>query len=228
MPFKDNHDCDYHYLYDPYITAIHNAGGVPIIIPVGLEGRYVNKVLDLIHGLCITGGGDIDPNFYNDLLTTKLYKVEPKKDRTEIDIFNLAFNRNIPVLGICRGAQLMNVALDGTLYQDIISQVRMALNHIPDMPFSEPVHAIDIETDTKLYKIIGENRIWTNSRHHQGIKLHGKGLISSAKASDGMIEAIEHPNKKWCIGVQWHPEMMVETDKNQVKLFKAFVDACKT
>ncbi len=228
LPSKDNHDCDYHYLYDPYIAAIHQAGGMPIIIPVGLEGRYINRVFDLIDGLCITGGGDIDPNLYNDLLTTKLYKVEPKKDRTELDIFNLSFNRNIPILGICRGAQLMNVALDGTLYQDIVSQVRMALNHNPDMTHAVPAHTVEIEPDTKLHRIIGEDVIKVNSWHHQGIKLHGKGLISSAKAPDGLVEAIEHPNKKWCIGVQWHPEMTFEDDKHQAKLFKAFVDACKS
>jgi len=227
FPSDDKHDCEYFYLYEPYVAAVHAAGGVPIIIPVGIEGRYINKIFELIDGLLLSGGGDIDPNRYNDLLTTKLKKVEPKKDQTEIDLFNLAFNKNIPVLGICRGVQVMNVALDGTLYQDITSQVRMALNHDPDMPHDEAAHAVDIPEDTRLFKALGETRIWTNSWHHQGIKLHGKGLLVNAKASDDIVEGIEHPNKRWVIGVQWHPEMMWRTDKVQAKLFKAFVDACK-
>jgi len=225
---KDHHDCEYHYVYHPYIEAIHKAGGTPVIIPVGLEGRYPNKVFELINGLMLIGGGDIDPNLYGDLLTSKLWHVEPKKDRTEIDLFNLAFNKNIPIFGICRGIQLINVALDGTLYQDITSQVRMAIAHKPDIPWEEPSHAIRIETDSKLYRALGEKEIWVNSAHHQSIKLHGKGLISTAKASDGIIEAIEHPNKKWVVGVQWHPELFWENDKIQAKLFKAFVDACKS
>ncbi len=227
FPHEDKHESEYFYLYEPYISAIHDAGGVPVIIPVGLGPRYTGRVLELIHGLVLSGGGDIDPNRYGDLLTTKLRRVEPKKDETEIEIFNLAFSRNIPILGICRGAQLMNVALDGTLYQDIITQMRMAINHDAEFPPSEPSHVVTIEKDTKLYKILGESAIWTNSRHHQGIKLHGKGLTVSAKASDGLIEGIEHPNKKWVIGVQWRPESMAKIDKLQAKLFKAFVDACK-
>jgi len=224
----DDHTSEYHYVYHPYINAIHQAGGVPVIIPVGLEGRFPNHVIDIINGLLLIGGGDIDPNLYGDLLTSKLMFVEPKKDRTEIDIFNLAFNKNIPVLGICRGIQLMNVALDGTLYQDILSQVRMAIAHKPEIPSGEPSHTVRIEQDSKLYKALGESEIWVNSSHHQAIKLFGKGLICTAKATDGIVEAVEHPNKKWVIGVQWHPELLFENDKIQAKLFKAFVDACKS
>ncbi len=225
---EDRHEYEYYYLYEPYVSAIHKAGGIPIIIPVGLEGRYSNRILELIDGLLLAGGGDIDPNLYGDLLTSKLRNVEPKNDLTEIELFNLAFNKNMPILGICRGAQIMNVALDGTLYQDITSQVRMALNHDPDFPHEEPCHIVDIEDETKLRRILEEEEIRTNSWHHQGIKLHGKGLLVNARASDGIIEGVEHPNKKWVIGVQWHAELMWQYDKIQAKLFKAFVDACKS
>jgi len=228
FPTHDRHDSEYFYLYEPYVAAVHEAGGIPIIIPIGLESRYPARVFELLNGLVISGGGDIDPNRYGDILTTTLKMVEPKKDQTEIDLFNLAFNKNIPVFGICRGAQLMNVALDGTLYQDVTGQVRMALNHDPDFPHEEPSHEVRIERDSKLYKALGESSIWVNSWHHQAMKLHGKGLLVSARASDGVIEAIEHPNKKWVIGVQWHPELMWQSDKIQAKLFKTFVDACKS
>jgi len=227
FPKHDDHECEYFYVYEPYINAIVKAGGIPVIIPVGIEGRYASRVFNLLNGLLLTGGGDIDPNRYSDLLSPKLRMVDPKKDQTEIDLFNLAFNANMPVLGICRGAQLMNVALDGTLYQDITSQVRMAINHDPEFPPKEPSHPVDIISDSRLYKAIGEKTIWVNSWHHQGIKLHGKGLIATAKAPDGLVETIEHPSKKWIVGVQWHPEMMWEQDKLQAKLFKAFVDASK-
>jgi putative glutamine amidotransferase len=228
FPTRDRHDSGYFYLYEPYVAAIHEGGGIPIIIPIGLGGRYPARIFELLNGLVLSGGGDVDPNRYGDILTTALKMVEPKKDQTEIDLFNLAFNKNIPVLGICRGAQIMNVALDGTLYQDVTGQVRMALNHDPDFPHEEPSHEVRIERDSKLYKALGESSIWVNSWHHQAMKLHGKGLLVSARASDGVIEAIEHPNKKWVIGVQWHPELMWQSDKTQAKLFKVFVDACKS
>jgi putative glutamine amidotransferase len=217
----------YHYIWGPYIDAIHEAGGVPVIVPVGLEGRYHNRIFDILDGLLLTGGGDIDPNMYDSAIANEIMQVDPKKDHTEFDLFNLAFNKNIPILGICRGVQLINVALDGTLYQDIPSQVKMASNHKPDFPLSETCHQIRIEPETRLYKALGESRLWVNSIHHQGIKLHGKGLVVNAKSNDGIIEGIEHPTKRWVVGVQWHPELMFQTEKIQAKLFKAFVDACK-
>ena len=227
-PEKTDVYFNHHYVWDQYISAVHQAGGVPVIIPVGLEGRYANKIFDSLHGLLLTGGGDVDPNLYDSSISAKVLQVDPRKDRTEIDLFNLAFNKNIPIFGICRGAQIINVALDGTLYQDIASQVKMASLHMPDFPYNEPCHKVHVESDTKLYRALGESRIWVNSIHHQGIKLHGKGLVVSARSNDGIIEGIEHPTKKWVVGVQWHPELMTDDDKIHAMLFKAFVDACRT
>jgi len=227
-PNTGAHECEYYYVYEPFVTAIHKAGGLPVIIPMGIPGRYTNRIFDHLSGLVLAGGGDLDPNLYADLITKSAKMVDPKKDLTEIDLFNLAFNKNMPVLGICRGAQLMNVALDGTLYQDITGQIRMSLDHDPDFPKDENVHEITIEKDTKLHKALGETSIWVNSWHHQAIKLHGKGLLVTARASDGVVEAIEHPNKKWIIGVQWHPELIWQNDKVQANLFNAFVEACKS
>ncbi len=218
---------EHHYIWDPYITAIHKAGGVPIIIPVGLEGRYPNRVAENLHGLVLTGGGDIDPNFYDNQISEKIMQVDPRKDRTEFDLFNLAFNKNLPILGICRGAQFINVALDGSLYQDINTQVKMASTHMPDFPPDEPCHSVTIEPGTKLHKALGSSQVFVNSIHHQAVKLHGKGLLVNARANDGIIEGVEHPTKRWVVGVQWHPELMWENDKIQARLFKTFVDACK-
>ena len=218
----------HHYLWDQYVNAILEAGGIPVIIPVGLENRFPNKIIELLHGLVLTGGGDIDPNMYDGTISHEISEVDPRKDLTEFDLFNLAFNKNVPILGICRGVQLINVALDGTLYQDIPSLVKMASNHKPDFPYDSTSHQVRIEPDTRLYKALGESRIWVNSIHHQAIKLHGKGLLVNAKSNDGIIEGIEHPTKKWVVGVQWHPELIYQTDKIQAKLFKAFVDACKS
>ncbi|MFH1676160.1 MAG: gamma-glutamyl-gamma-aminobutyrate hydrolase family protein [bacterium] len=218
---------EYFYVYEPYIRAIHDAGGVPIIIPTGLESRFSNKVMTVLDGLLLAGGIDVDPSRYNDHPNMNLGKVDPKRDRTEIDLFNLAFNLNLPILGICRGIQLINVALDGTLHQDLPSLVRMAMDHFPKFPPNEPVHRIYIEDKSQLRKILGESSLRVNSTHHQGIKLLGKGMEISAKAPDGIIEAIEHPTKRWVIGVQWHPELMWPLDKIMGKLFLAFVEACK-
>ena len=218
---------EYYYVYEAYIRVIHEAGGVPIIIPTGLEARFSNKVMTVLDGLLLAGGIDVDPYRYGDSPHMNLGRVDPKRDRTEIDLFNLAFNLNLPILGICRGIQLINVALDGTLYQDIPNQVRMAMDHFPKFPAHEPVHRIYVEENSQLKKILGESNLRVNSTHHQGIKLLGKGMEISAKAPDGIIEAIEHPTKKWVIGVQWHPELMWPLDKIMAKLFVAFVEACK-
>ena len=226
-PVDPDHTQRYFFLNQPYVTAIHEAGGVPIILPVGLEARFPNRVFGILDGLLLGGGGDINPALYGDLPHERLGNVDPRKDSTEIDLFNLAFDQNMPILGICRGAQLINVALDGTLYQDITSQVRMAMNHSPNFPRNEPCHTVEIEPGTRLHKIIGETTIQVNSSHHQAIKLHGKGLIVNARASDGIIEGIEHPGKKFVIGVQWHPELYWRNDKLMARLFKEFVDACK-
>jgi putative glutamine amidotransferase len=229
LPHRDQHTQAYFYLYSPYVTAISEAGGVPVVLPVGLEGRYPNRVLEILDGVMFVGcSRDIDPNRYKDVPHARLGPVDPRKDRMEIDLFNLAFNRNLPVLGLCRGAQLINVALDGTLYQDIESQVRMAMNHYPNYPHTEPCHRVEIDEGTKLHRVLGESTIWVNSTHHQAVKLHGKGLVVSARASDGVIEGLEHPTKKWVIGVQWHPELLWRREKIQAKLFLAFVEACKT
>jgi putative glutamine amidotransferase len=226
-PIDPDHSQRYFFLNQPYVSAIHEAGGVPIIIPVGLEARYPNKILSVIDGLLLPGGGDVDPNSYGDSPHEKLGWVDPRRDHTEIDIFTLVFNQNLPILGICRGLHLMNVALDGTLYQDISSQMRMSLNHNPEYPKSEASHTVDLEPGTRLHKIVGTGNIWVNSSHHQAVKLHGKGLVVNAKAQDGVTEGLEHPGRKWCIGVQWHPELYWRNDREMAKLFKEFVDACK-
>ncbi len=228
LPDRKHHSQQYFYLYRPYVSAIHDAGGVPIIIPVGLEARYSRKVLEIIDGLLLAGAvPDIDPNRYGDPPQAKLGRVDPREDRTEIELFNLAFNKNLPILGLCRGIQVINVALDGTLYQDIGSQVRMSLNHDPKFPPTEVCHAVHVEEGSKLHKVLGETEMWVNSTHHQAVKLHGKSLVVSARASDGVTEGIEHPTKKWIIGVQWHPELLYRKDKIQANLFNAFIEVCK-
>jgi putative glutamine amidotransferase len=226
-PVDPYHTQRYFFLNQPYVTAIHEAGGIPVILPVGLEARYPNKMIGMLDGLLLPGGGDIDPNTYGDYPNEKLGRVDPRKDRTEIDLFTLAFNQNMPILGICRGVQLLNIALDGTLYQDLVGQIRMSMNHYPEYPASEMCHKVDIEKGTRLHKILGESMIWVNSSHHQAIKLHGKGLVVNAKSPDGVTEGLEQPSKKWVIGVQWHPELYWRNDRLMTKLFKEFVEACK-
>jgi putative glutamine amidotransferase len=226
-PIDLDHTQRYFFLNQPYVSAIHEAGGIPVIVPVGLESRYPSKIVGVIDGLLLPGGGDIDPNLFGDNPSEKLGHVDPRRDHSEIDLFTLAFNQNMPILGICRGLHLINVALDGTLYQDIASQVRLSMNHNPDFPKSEPCHKIEIENGTRLQKLLGESSIWVNSSHHQAVKLHGKGLIVDAKSPDGVTEGLEHPSKKFVLGVQWHPELYWRNDRLMAKLFKEFVEACK-
>ncbi len=212
---------------DGYIRSVLAAGGVPLIIPPYDDTDILLNTLDHIDGLLLTGGGDINPLFFGEDPVKELGGINPRRDRQELLMASLAADRQIPVLGICRGIQIMMAALGGTLYQDFHSQSSTrCIKHSQDLERSCPSHTVSVEEDTLLKKIVGgKERLYVNSFHHQAVKEPAPGFRVSARANDGIIEAVESTEYKPMIGVQWHPECMILSgDESMLPLFEWLTD----
>lgn len=209
-------------LRENYCTAIVNGGGVPFPLIHDLD--LVDEYLSLIDGLLVTGGGhDVDPTLYGEQEIHPTVTLKPRRTLFEKDMIKKALQKNLPVLGICGGEQILNVALGGTLIQHIPDEVPHALEHKQTQPRNVPSHIIKIEKGTLLYQIIGAEDLFVNSIHHQAVKDPAPGVIVNARTSDGVIEGIEAPAYKFCLGVQWHPEFVIVPQEQA--LFKTFVEA---
>jgi putative glutamine amidotransferase len=205
-----------------YCAAVRHAGGLPILLPHHPEAA--ETYLDMIDGLVITGGGfDVDPALFG--AASRHPTVETKDRRTafEMAATRAALGRDLPLLGICGGQQLLNVALGGTLIQHIPDEVPGALPHRQPNPRDEPSHEVRIVAGTRLRWITGADRLAVNSAHHQAVKDAGSGVVIDAVAEDGVAEGIEDPRRRFCLGVQWHPEF--ELSDGDRRIFRAFVAA---
>jgi putative glutamine amidotransferase len=216
------------FINHDYVSSVIQAGGIPLPIPFLSDPIMVKKMVDQCDGLLLSGGVDMDPLHYGEEPSPYLGSIIPDRDEIELKLFHLFVQQNKPVLAICRGCQLINVALGGDLYQDIPSQMKAAINHDQNAPRGYATHTIEIKKESLLFHIVGEEKIRVNSYHHQSVKNIGSSLISSAVSADGVIEAIESTIHPFLLGVQWHPEgMALVQDQYAMKLFSAFVDACK-
>ncbi len=209
-----------------YLDSVTRAGGVPVLLPLVEDERAQVALLTRIDGLLLSGGPDIDPGFYEEEVLPCCGEINVKRDKVEIGFFKKALITGLPVLGICRGIQVMNVALGGTLYQDIAAQLPGAIKHpCYDTP-KDKIHELTVIEDSWAHRVSGLKRFSVNSRHHQGIKKLGKGLVATAYSRDGLIEAVDYPEEKFVTGVQWHPESLSGRYKEAQALFDAFVEAC--
>ena len=209
---------------EDYVASVEAAGGRPRILEVSDSPR---KVLAEIHGLVLTGGGDIDPVLYGEDRHPSVEDAEPGRDEFELDLARRAVDANLPLLAICRGAQILNVACGGTLVQDIPTAVTSDLRHTIKEPKNEVAHEVRVSAGSRLEAALGSavtvaHTCPVNSRHHQSVGRVGRGLEVSAAAPDGVVEAIEAPTADFCLGVQWHPENFVHGGEFR-PLFDAFV-----
>ena len=209
-----------------YGKAIIKAGGIPVPV-LGLNDSIADLMKHL-NGFLFTGGDDIHPDFYREKLlpTARLILSPEERTRFEIDLFRAAAKAQKPILAICHGAQLVNVALGGKLYQDIAQQIRHPIQHAPARKGEKIFHDIDILEGTLLSSIMGVSRIRVRSAHHQSVMNPGRGLHLSAVAHDKVIEALEPRSKQFLLAVQWHPEKTPD-DRYSKKLFAAFINASK-
>ncbi|MBL6077910.1 gamma-glutamyl-gamma-aminobutyrate hydrolase family protein [Belnapia sp. T18] len=207
-----------------YFAALAEAGALPIALPHHAE--LAEAYLDRIDGLLITGGAfDVDPSLYGEGSTHPTVTLKAGRTDFELAVTRGALARDMPVLGICGGEQLLAVALGGTLIQHIPDSIRTEIEHEQPNPRNEPGHEVAIAEDTLLARIIGKPRMAVNSAHHQAVATPGLGARVNAVAPDGVVEGLEHPGHRFALGVQWHPEYAV--DPADPLIFAAFVEACR-
>lgn len=226
--------CDYDVekrtsqLYRGYYYAILRAGGLPFLIP-NIEEENIPDILNLLDGLLFTGGQDVEPTYFGESPHPKLGAVNPYRDRLEIPLCRKAIEEDIPVLGICRGIQMMNIAMGGNIYQDLESQWERGglQKHSQLAPDWYGSHEVLIIHNSRLAEILKEKSLYTNSFHHQAIRDPAKCFRITAVCKDGVVEGIESPDHTFVVGVQWHPERMWEKDHRMLNLFRELVDAAR-
>ncbi len=214
-------------LMPAYVAAVIAAGGVPILIPLGLSDADLLTVFERIDGLLLPGGGDVDPVEYNGDTQATVWGLDEDRDRVEFLLARTAVSKQKPMLAICRGIQVLNVALGGTLYEDLPSSVPNAITHnyIGVQPRNYMAHNVTLQSDSLLAKQLGKTETAVNSLHHQSIRDLAPDLVTTATAPDGMIEAVEVPGHPYALGVQWHPENLIHDDPDMLALFRGLVTA---
>jgi putative glutamine amidotransferase len=211
-----------------YPAALAASGALPLIIPLGLPEDTLHAIFERLDGLCLAGGVDVAPAEYGEEPHPALGKVDAARDRTELTLARWALEANLPILGICRGIQSLNVAAGGSLYQDIASQRPGSLTHnikLAESSWERPIHRVRLAPGSRLASVLGTTDLMVNSFHHQAVKRPADGFTAVAWADDGIVEGIEHPARCFVVGVQWHPEGMFRTDPLARRLFAAFVEA---
>lgn len=210
------------------VDAITRAGGIPIVLPNILEEDNIREIANRIDGLFVTGGADVDPTLYGEEPHKDLGGVTPTRDFFELTITKMILEMGKPYLGVCRGSQVLNVAAGGTLYQDIYAQAESELlQHGQKAPREHGSHFVNVLEGSLLHQLTGETKFKINSYHHQACKKVAEGFQVSGRASDEIVEAIEGKEHPFVLGVQWHPEHMLDEDNVSLKIFQGFVEACK-
>lgn len=214
------------FLADNYMTAVEQAGGIPVIIPIYQNFETFNMVLSCLNGVILSGGNDVSPECYGEHISDKCGVLSAARDKQDLAIASCLLERkNLPVLGICRGIQVVNVAAGGTLHQDLHSD-GFKEHSLDDSPMNQPVHTVRLREGTKLRHIFGCETLSVNSYHHSAVDRTADCFSGAGESEDGVLEAIELKNHPFFMAVQWHPEMMFD-DKAQQTLFKAFIAACE-
>jgi putative glutamine amidotransferase len=210
-----------------YTAAIEAAGGVPIVLPCGENFDVYHHFINVCDGFMFTGGCDIRPARYGEETRPECGSIQDHRDIIELAFFERAIQTDKPIIAICRGIQLVNVGLGGTLYQDIPSQLNTQMVHKQTQERFEPSHSVNVIENTPLCDMTGgKTTMMANSFHHQAIKELGRGLAVMARADDGIIEAVYMPEKKHVRAYQWHPERLWQIDADNLAIFTEFVKAC--
>ncbi len=208
-----------------YVRAVSLAGATPYLLPVTVSPPQWEEMLANIDGLILSGGGDPDARHFGEEAAPAQGQVQPWRDRMELFLARMALRQDLPVLGICRGAQVLNIAAGGTLWQDLAGVSRV--QHDQKAPRNYPIHRVRIERFSLLFRITGRETVRVNSFHHQAIKRPGTGLLVTARSTDGVAEAVECSGHRFALGVQWHPEWLTPGYSHAARLFAAFCKAAE-
>ncbi len=211
---------------ESYVRAVEDAGGLPLLLPFTVQETTWRQFLPRIQGLVFTGGGDIAPEFTGNG-EGPLRGVLPQRDAMEMDLIRLAVDRGIPFLAICRGIQVLNVAMGGTLYTHLPEDYPGLDHDRPDEDRERVVHRVNLDPNSRLARWLGTTRLGVNSIHHQGLRTLGRGLRVVGRAEDGLVEAVEVEGHPFGIGVQWHPELLAPHDATMARLFRLLVEAAR-
>lgn len=214
------------YVNNDYIQSVAQAGGIPVMIPMVYDEEIVKKQLECVDGLILSGGHDVNPLLYGEEPTQKLGGILPKRDKFDYMLIKLAMEMKKPIVGICRGHQIINVFNGGSLYQDLSFIKDCYIKHNQGALSNVPTHTLKTEKHTKLNEILGDE-VLVNSFHHLAVKDVAPGFKISARAKDGVIEAIEKEGEYFVMGIQWHPEMMAKENEKMMNIFKRLVEESK-
>lgn len=214
------------YLNRDYVDAVEKAGGIPILLPPTKDSESIEKMVAICNGFILSGGGDINPLLFNSSPHPKLEGIHTELDRAQISLTHTILETDKPLLAICRGAQLLNVALGGTLWQDMSEIPTPTILHSQIAPRADKIHQVHIVKNSITGQLFGE-QITVNSFHHQSINTVGKDLQVIATADDGVIEAIEMTEHTFVLGIQWHPEMLLTASDESLLLFRKFIDIAR-
>ena len=213
------------WMLSDYTKALEACGLVPVILPLTADPEAARRALDCCDGLLVTGGQDVDPARYGEAVLPQCGALAPVRDALDTVLVREAAARDLPTFGICRGAQIMNAALGGTLWQDLPTQAPSDIVHRQERPYDRPVHPVSVMKGTPLADILGPGSHSANSLHHQAIHRVAEPLEIAAEAPDGIVEAVYLPGKRFFLGAQWHPEFLFDTDADSRRLFEAFAAA---
>jgi putative glutamine amidotransferase len=217
-----------YYMNRSYVRLLRGAGALPINLPHATAPEDLAQLLDLVDGVLLTGGRDLDPAAYAEAPHPTNDPVQPERTASDVALARLAVEREMPILGTCLGLQTLNVAFGGDLWQDLPSQRPTDVVHRrPPAEHAAIAHTVDIVEGSLLHRIAGRERLEVNSTHHQGVRAVGRGLRPTATASDGLVEALEIPGLPFCLAVQWHPESLAGGPGPHRALFEAFVEAVR-
>lgn len=207
-----------------YMEGVTQAGGLPVMLPLTDSGEDIEGLLALCDGFLFTGGPDVSPALYGETALPECGELCPERDRMELPLLTAAIGADKAVLGICRGMQFINVALGGTLYQNLPTQRPSSLGHRMEAPYDREAHRAVLTDGSPLAELLRAGEIGVNSCHHQGVRELAPGLSAMASAPDGLVEAVCMPGKRFVWAVQWHPEFSLRVDENSRRIFAAFVE----
>lgn len=213
-----------------YVEGVAQAGGVPVVLPPVVGHRDAGDIVGSLDGLLLSGGSDLHPGYYGEEPIPELDVVIPERDEFEMALLEAALRRGIPIFGICRGMQVLNAALGGTLYQDIPSQLGLdVIKHRQETPKWQATHEVEVRNGSAASEIVGGDAVKVNSYHHQAVKELAEDLVVSAYSSDGIVEAVESRNlsSRWIVAVQWHAEAMRGSSAEHRRFFEAHVAAAE-